>query len=139
MENLSKAGINNMPSIEQEKDRYELYLKLGGVSKRKNYRSALHEAETITPSESSMMQAENMAQRAKIELQKDGIGHVVRLYAALRGNERYAQESDQKVFAEALRMLGDSDSLKKLTEANIEIFSNYTKRRPPQPDAGLNI
>ena len=60
-------------------------------------------------------------------------------YAALCGNERYAQESDQRVFAEALRMLGDSDSLKKLTEANIEIFSNYTKRRPPQPDAGLNI
>ena len=130
IEDLSKAGIHTIPSIEQGKDRYELYLKLGGVSSKEDYESALHEADTSMPSAPSMMQAESMARHAKIELQKDGHGPVVKLYAALRNNKRYVHKSDQEVFAETLRMLGDADPLEKVTEAYKEIFSNYTERHP---------
>ncbi|MBI4088192.1 hypothetical protein HY418_02290 [Candidatus Kaiserbacteria bacterium] len=138
MGSFEEASVNNTPSVEQGKDGYGLYRKLGGASSEEDYKSVLREADTIMPSETSMMQAEHMARHAKIELQKDGYGSVVRLYAALRDNERYVRTGDQEVFAEALRILGDANSLKKFTEANIEIFSNYTKRRPPQPDAELS-
>ena len=71
-------------------------------------------------------QAERMAEFAGIELHdtKDAIDQRTMLYGILRADAKpeeakyhHSQMSDQRLFAEVLRMLGDTDALGKLINA----------------------
>ncbi len=88
------------------------------------------EKRTLSPS--SLRQAEEMARVAGIVLSEKGKGTDPRvaLYASLRedvdvnlkGEFDYSHLDDQHLFAEVLRMLGDTDSLKKFLKAYSNIF-----------------
>ncbi len=117
-----------------EKERtYAQYQKDGGVIDETNYLSALDRAKSeTTPNAPTVLQAELMARTAGIELQSkdDGIDQRVALYAILRGDDKpkdiehhHSQMSDQKLFAEVLRMTGDTDSLTKFLDANPSLKS----------------
>lgn len=111
----------------RENDLYAEYQKIGGIINMKDYESAYRRSiETITVSDAYRNQAEAIAKFAGIELQntKGAVDPRVKLYAVLRGDEKpegvkehHAQMSDQRLFAEVLRMLGDTDALEKLTSA----------------------
>ncbi|MDP3697091.1 MAG: hypothetical protein Q8R55_03595, partial [Candidatus Taylorbacteria bacterium] len=73
-----------------------------------------------------MAQVKNLAKFAGIELQnkKSANDLRVKLYAVLREDDKskevkyhYNQMSDQRLFAEVLRILGDAESLNKLIGA----------------------
>lgn len=112
---------------------YRRYVELGGIINEKDCRSALSRAgKTTTLSVSSMAQVEGMAKRAGIVLHnsEDSPDPRAILYGILRSDRvpepkyHHSQMSDQRLFAEALRMLGDADSLKKVIEAypNISFY-----------------
>lgn len=124
----------DMRDSEREKDPYEQYRELGGIINKDDYENALARArDAVIASEKTplqetelMAEAENMAKFAGIELQdaKDANDPRVKLYAILRVDSKpkkvkyhHSQMSDQRLFAEVLRMLGDTDSLKKLISA----------------------
>ena len=106
---------------------YQRYRELGGVINEKDYESALAMARNaITPNGMLIKQAELIAQTAEIELcnAKGAVDQRVILYGVLRTDTRpektqyhHSQMCDQRLFAEALRMLGDVDSLNKLVDA----------------------
>lgn len=116
-----------MRDSKQEKDPYARYQELGGVINRNDYESALKRSgETAKVSDTAIKQVENMAKFAGIELQNEKSVNDprIKLYAILRGDKKpeevkhhHSQMSDQRLFAEALRMLGDTEALNKLTEA----------------------
>lgn len=106
---------------------YERYQKLGGIINEKDYGNALARVEeTATLDKALIQQAEFIARFAGIELYntKDVLDRRVVLYGILRTNARpgdvkyhHSQMCDQRLFAEALRMLGDTDALNKLVDA----------------------
>lgn len=110
---------------------YEQYQGLGGTINKKDYQGALDKAkDTTTPDKATILQAESMAKRAGIILRnsKDAIDQRTILYGILRTDTKseevkyhYSQMSDQRLFAEVLRMLGDADSLQKLIETHPQI------------------
>ena len=109
-----------------ENGAYDRYRELGGIINEKACKSALEKAEKMAAFHKFLIgQAENIARHAGIVLDNSGgVDPKVRFYAALRtdtnsGNEKYhhSQMSDQRLFAEALRMLGDADSLNKIIAA----------------------
>ncbi len=117
-----------MPGGEQEKDPYEQYQELGGIINREDYENALARARDAATAPEKMLvgQAELMAEFAGIELHntKDAIDQRITLYETLRADSKpeeikyhHSQMSDQRLFAEVLRMLGDTDSLNKLIGA----------------------
>ena len=106
---------------------YEQYKKLGGIINEKDYKNALLRAKNKKNiNQSTMAQAENMAKVAGIALTDRELA----LYAVLREDanpdpkERYhhSQMTDQRLFAEVLRMLGDTESLRKLISRYPNIF-----------------
>jgi len=110
----------------KENDAYGSYRTLGGIINEKDCISALDRAKKITAfNESLIRQAENIAKHAGIVLENsDGVDPRVKLYAVLRTDNRpedvkypHSQMSDQRLFAEALRILGDVDSLNKVIAA----------------------
>ena len=118
----------DMPGGEQEKDPYEQYKELGGIINREDYENALARARDAATAPEKMLvgQAELMAEFAGIELHntKDAIDQRITLYETLRADSKpeeikyhHSQMSDQRLFAEVLRMLGDTDSLEKLIQA----------------------
>lgn len=79
-----------------------------------------------SPKEVLIKQAEHMAEFAGIELHntQDKIDQRTVLYGILRADAKpeevkyhHSQMSDQRLFAEVLRMLGDMDALSKLITA----------------------
>ncbi|MDO8575060.1 MAG: hypothetical protein Q7R61_02180 [bacterium] len=122
-----EKGIDTRDA-EQKKDPYEQYQELGGIINREDYENALaraHDAAT-TPEKMLIGQAELMAEFAGIELHntKDAVDQRITLYEILRADSKpeeikyhHSQMSDQRLFAEVLRMLGDTDSLNKLIGA----------------------
>ena len=97
----------------------------------KEYESALARSRAVTapgtPEKELGQEPGNMAKFAGIELHntKDVLDERVVLYRILktdaapkRGFHQESKMSDQRLFAEALRMLGDMDALKKLIAAN---------------------
>jgi ribosomal 30S subunit maturation factor RimM len=111
-----------------ENDRYQQYIKNGGIINKKDYEGVLDRAQTssITLESSQVKQVELMAKFAGIELNnaENTIDQRIILYEILRSDSKpedaeyhHSQMSDQRLFAEALRMLGDIDSLKKLIQA----------------------
>jgi len=111
----------------KEDESYHRYQKLGGIINEEDYRSALARAESVTTFDKTLIaQAEGIARFSKIELNKaEGITDPkIKLYVILRGDvrpegvDRYHDEmSDQRLFAESLRMLGDAESLDKMRQA----------------------
>src|SRR3989338_6804710 len=118
-----EAGAQGRPG---ENGAYESYREVGGIINEKDYRSALARAEEAeTLNETLIQQAENIAEYAGIVLDNSGgVDPKVKLYAVLRADNKpedvkhhHSQMSDQRLFAEALRMLGDTDALNKLVDA----------------------
>ena len=115
------------PDNAKEKISYQRYLNLGGNINEKDYESALKNAkDTTTLDKTLITNAKNIAKFAGIELHdtKDNIDPRIILYGILRRDiqpkdvtHHHQQMSDQRIFAEALRMLGDVDSLKKVIKA----------------------
>ncbi|OGG45817.1 hypothetical protein A2673_04045 [Candidatus Kaiserbacteria bacterium RIFCSPHIGHO2_01_FULL_50_13] len=118
-----EAGAN-MQRQTKENDAYDNYRTLGGIINEKDYTSALGRAEkTATLNTTLVQQAKNIATYAGIVLKNSGDPRV-NLYAALRADNKpkdvehhHSQMSDQRLFAEALRMLGDTDALNKTIAA----------------------
>lgn len=124
-EAAEKESVEHVPE-----NNYERYKSLGGIINENDYRSALDRAgEATALTRQHIAQAEVMAKVAGITLHstKGFLDPKVALYGVLRSDrnprEKYhhSQMSDQRLFAEALRMLGDDDSLRKLiaTHPNI--------------------
>jgi len=131
--------ISNMENVKEnvEKDSkhsYPRYKALGGIINEKDYKSALDRAQSMAALEnkSLVLQAKMIAEESGIALHSLEIASDPRviLYGILRTEvnpgEKYhhSQMGDQQLFAEALRMLEDEDSLKKLIEAHPNIFGS---------------
>ena len=122
---------NQEESARKERDAFERYKQSGGIINFKDYDSAMRrKIETITASDTYMAQVETMADLAGIELKntKDAIDPRVKLYGILRSDkkpkdvkEHHSDMSIQSLFAEVLRMEGDTESLKKLIKANHQV------------------
>lgn len=117
----------NMRDVEQENDPYLRYQKRGGIINREDYENALRRSTEIAAvSGITMKQAKHIATFAGIELQnaENRDDPRIKLYAILRSDEKpeeikwhHAQMSDQRLFAEVLRILGSTDALNKLIDA----------------------
>lgn len=112
------------------KSEYEQYVSRGGIINEKDYRSALDRAgDTSTLDRARITQAEIIARVAGITLEnpEGSLDPRVALYGILRGDTNpgaryhHSQMSDQRLFAEALRMLGDTESLRKLIASHPNI------------------
>jgi|GEM_PF-1731581 len=135
---LEKNKVVDTRDVEEEtsgipENNYQRYVKLGGIINEKDYQSALARSKhTTTVNQTSIMQADNIAKRSGISLHnsKDSLDPRTILYGILRSDTvpepkyHHSQMNDQRLFAEALRMLGDTDSLEKLIEAHPNIFSS---------------
>lgn len=131
----SVEGDPAEPDITNETTAYDRYWGLGGIINEKDYESALTRAEKPTALDKTRRnQAETIARFAGIELHStaDAIDPRINLYIVLRSDVQpdgdkyhHSQMSDQGIFAESLRMLGDSDSLDKLIQAYPNISFDY--------------
>lgn len=112
----------------QYPDSYEQYRKLGGIINEKDYESALLRAEDHPmPNIYLVAQLASIARTAGIEPLNANDPRTI-LYAVLRYDTapesvlyHHSQMSDQRLFAEVLRMLQDTDSLKKLIDTHPHI------------------
>jgi len=129
----------------KEEESYHQYRNLGGIINEQDYKSALTRAESVTTFDKTRKaQVEGIARFAKIELHniEGAIDPRIKLYETLRGDirpegvERYHGEmSDQRLFAEALRMLGDTKSLDKMIKAYPNIsLGDYQKEIKEEAD-----
>ena len=111
---------------------YQQYQELGGIINENDYQNALDRAKSavMLDNKALIAQAESIAGTSGITLYNvDGaLDKRIILYGKLRTDTNpgveyhHSQMSDQQLFAEALRMLGDADSLKKIIEAYPNIF-----------------
>ena len=115
----------------KENSPYQQYLECGGIINEKDYESALARARNAmtapdTPEKELGKEPGNMAKFAGIELHdtEDALDQRTVLYRILRADAKpkevkyhHSQMSDQRLFAEVLRMLHDEDALKKLIAA----------------------
>ena len=120
-----EAGAD-MQRQTKENNAYGSYRTLGGIINEKDCVIALDKSEKTAAFNKTLIQeAENIAERAGIVLENsDGADPRVKLYAVLRADNKpedvkyhHSQMSDQRLFAETLRMLGDTDALDKLVNA----------------------
>ncbi len=118
-------------------DNYMHYIELGGIINEKDFQNALARSkQTTSLNKAAIAQSEVIAHRSGIELHNsnDSLDPRTVLYGVLRsdtapttakeGKYHHSQMSDQRLFAEALRMLGDTDSLEKLIAAHPHISFN---------------
>jgi len=112
-----------MQSQTEEGEIYSTYRELGGIINEKDYRNAIERAgKATTFNKTLIQQAKNIAEYAGIILENsDDVDPKVKLYAVLRADfkpedvkDHHSQMSDQRLFAEAARMLEDVDSLNKM-------------------------
>lgn len=113
-----------MHNTPKENNCYQRYQELGGIINEKDYESVLARVRNITTLDRALIQqAELIAQIAGIELHntKDAPDQRMILYGILRTDPKpkevkyhHSQMCDQRLFAEALRMLGDTDALDKV-------------------------
>lgn len=134
LENIVVGGQGTKNNVLEEapRNKYEQYRSLGGVINEEDYQSALDRIKgTVSLDKNLISQAGGIARASDIELHNLGgqLDPRVILYGILRTDTNpnaeyhHSQMSDQKLFAEALRMLGDEDSLQKLIVAHPNIFS----------------
>lgn len=119
------------PDNTKEKS-YNQYRDLGGIINEKDYKNTIIKAENTTVIDRTrLMQAESIAKFAGIELHntENAIDQRIILYGILRDDIQPVetethpnQMSDQHLFAEALRMLGDIESLNKM----IDVYKNIS-------------
>ena len=127
--------VRNTP----KKSNYQKYQDLGGIINEKDYDNALERAWHMTMqgvNETLIKQVEVMSKFAGIELDsaKNAINPRVILYSILRSDVRpkgirhhHSQMSDQRIFVEALRMLGDTESVNKMIKAHPNISFKYQR------------
>ena len=124
--------MQNIP----EKNNYQEYLELGGIINETDYISALERADNAVIDETTIAQVKIMADYAGIELQKqdNSTDRKIKLYKILRTDTRpdgvkyhHDNMSDQRIFVEALRMLGDKESVNKMIEAHPNISFKYER------------
>jgi hypothetical protein len=112
----------------KENSRYRQYQELGGIINEKDYEGILAKTRNIvtSPGKEMIKQLELMAQFAGIELSntENATDQRIVLYGILRADTKpeetkyhHSQLSDQRLFAEVLRILGDSNALNKLIGA----------------------
>ncbi|MDP3954472.1 MAG: hypothetical protein Q8Q06_03605 [bacterium] len=126
----SAVAVEDAP----EKNSYQRYLELGGIINKKDYASALERAKNITaPDNTLIMQADSIAKFAGIKL-SGPLDKITILYGILRKDVQpkeaeyhHRQMSDQRIFVEALRMLGDTESLDKMIKAYPNISFEYQR------------
>jgi hypothetical protein len=122
---------------------YQHYLELGGVINEKDYQSALdrmHNARVLDRKNpqisSSILQVMGIARHAEIKLNdlEDASDPRIVLYVILRNDIKpedveyhHSQMSDQRIFGEVLRTLGDADSLDKLIKTYPNISFEYER------------
>lgn len=123
-----------MQDAPKENNCYQRYQELGGIINEKDHNSILARAENTTLLNMLLIkQSECIAEFAGIELHntKDIIDPITILYGILRTDTKpeevqyhHSQMCDQRLFAEALRILGDAYSLQKIIAAypNISFF-----------------
>ena len=137
---------NIMPEAINDNAHYDDYKELGGEIGKEDYEDTLKKAAiAAAPDANSIEQAKFIAKTAAITLNE----RVVRLYGILRNASvpshitadiqkdkaegkfdprapyeirHYTQMNDQQLFAEALRMVGDTDSLNKFKSRFSNIF-----------------
>ncbi|MDP3697043.1 MAG: hypothetical protein Q8R55_03345 [Candidatus Taylorbacteria bacterium] len=120
-----------MQDAPKENNCYQRYQELGGIINEKDYGSALTKAKNTTTLAIALIKGLRViAEFAGIELHnaKDSIDPRTILYGILRTDtkpegvqDHHSQMSDQRLFAEALRMLGDTDALNKLVDAHHKV------------------
>ena len=124
---------------------YRRYLELGGIINETDYRSAIGRMPGIRrvimfenggSIQSRVGQVRGIAKYSGIELR--GSEYIpdprIVLYVILRWDTRpkgvkyhHDQMSDQRIFGEVLRMLGDTDSFDKLVKAHPHISFKYER------------
>jgi hypothetical protein len=117
----------------QEDMDYSAYRALGGIINENDYICALKKTAEAAPNEfvTTKRQAVMIARIAGIKLGGEYTDKRIVLYSILRNDvvenaevkHHHCQMSDQRLFAETLRMLGDVKSLKKMisTFPNIDL------------------
>ena len=120
-----------------EKNNYQRYLCLGGIINEKDYNSAIERAGGITTVDGMLLgQTKVMSDFAGIELHnsKNSVDPRVILYGILRSDVRpkgvkyhHDQMSDQQIFVEALRMLGDTESVNKMIKVHPNTSFKYQR------------
>lgn len=123
------------PDNTKDKKSYHQYWELGGIINEKDYKNALARAKnTTTIDKIQIKQAKGIAKFAGIELHntENAIDPRIILYGILRSDvapmevtSHHSQMSDQCLFVEALRMLGDVESLNKMIRAYPNISFKY--------------
>ncbi len=122
---------------------YQRYLELGGIINEKDYRSAIDRMNNVCTFDrrnsqvrNSMQQVMEMARYAKIELSgsEDVLDPKIVSYVILRLDVKpenvehhHSQMIDQRIFMEALRMLGDVESMDKIIKTYPNISFKYEK------------
>ena len=124
---MKDESFEMRPDIQRQTgEAYSKYQELGGIINEEDCKNAWARAEKATAFIKSLIgQAKEIARYAGIILDNsDGVDPKVKLYAVLRADNKpedvkhhHSQMSDQRLFAEALRMLGDTDALNKLVDA----------------------
>src|SRR3989344_8264202 len=124
-----------MSHVNKVESGYQSYLESGGIINEMDYQSAIDRmsgicriimSENSRPIQSMIEQVEGVAEYSRIELRSSE--HIpdqrVVLYVVLRGDTNskgvkyhHDQMSDQRIFGEGLRRLGDIDSFNKLVKA----------------------
>lgn len=134
-----------MAHLNKDEISYRRYLGLGGIINENDYQSAIDRMpgirrlvmlESSGSVQSRVEQAKGIAQYSGIKLNDPGDAPDPRiiLYVILRGDTRpegvkyhHDQMSDQRIFGEVLRMLGDTDSFDKLVKAHPHISFKYER------------
>lgn len=116
----------DMHENQEEKSLYVKYIESGGILNEQDFYRILKKNVDISKEDAELnkqteLQAEEMAKFAGIE---HGADHAIELYGIMRHDDKpenaqyhHSQMSDQSLFAEALRMSGNIDSLNKFIEA----------------------
>ena len=116
----------------KKEESYHQYKEQGGIINEQDYQNALQRANDSSTifNKTLRVQAEGIAGFAEIELHNEAgvIDPRIKLYVILRGDvgpaevkHHHDEMSDQRLFAEALRMLGDTESLDKMIRAYKDI------------------
>ena len=128
--------------MSKDRNDYGCYLELGGIINEEDYQSAIDRMNSRTLEtmdmrvRNSIRQARKIAEYSGIELtgSEDTLDPRIVLYVILRLDTKpeevkyhHEQMSDQRIFGEVLRMLGDEDSLDKLAKAHPHISFKYER------------
>lgn len=118
-------------------DNYQTYIGLGGIINETDFKNSLEKLKNTTSMDKARIaQSQVIANRSGIKLHNsiDSLDPRTILYGILRSDTppanpkeaqyHHSQMSDQRIFAEVLRMLGDADSLQKLIETHPNISFN---------------